>query len=78
MSELQPEAAIEKLQEAIGKAYEANVDIRSPQMKVAAALMATLENARSVAEDAPAADPFGAQMDSLFSEGYAMPDLDLD
>ena len=78
VGQLTPEAAIDKLQEAIGAAYEANVDIRSPQMKVAAALMSTLENARAIADDAPAADPFAAQMDSLFANEYAMPDLDLD
>ena len=74
--DLPAEEAMQNLEAAIGGAYEANVSVKSPQMKMAAALLATLENAARVREDAPPADPFGDQMNSLFADSYAMPEMD--
>ncbi|KAL1528878.1 hypothetical protein AB1Y20_010201 [Prymnesium parvum] len=76
--QLPPVDAMQLLQECIGNAYEANVSIQSPQMKVAAALLATLENAAAMRTDGPASDPYGEQLNQLFADEYSIPALDDD
>lgn len=78
VGQLPPVDAMQLLQECIGNAYEANVSIQSPQMKVAAALLATLENAAAMRTDGPASDPYGEQLNQLFADEYSIPALDDD
>ena len=47
-----------------------------PVAKMAAALLATLEDADSVTKSTPASDPYAAQLDALFADEYSVAELD--
>ena len=69
------------LQQVIGDAYTAGVSVSSPQMRKAASLLTVIEQAVASEERPEAAAPLNAhneQMNAIFSDDYAMPDLDLE
>ena len=71
------------LSEAIGAAYEANVNIKAPQMVKAAGLLAAFEAAEAQAGEAAKAAAasdggLSSKLDSLFDGGYALPDYEVD
>ena len=74
-------AAAAMLQQVIGDAYTAGVSVSSPQMRKAASLLTVIEQAVASEERPEAAAPLDAhneQMNAIFSDDYAMPDLDLE
>ena len=76
-------AAAAMLQQVIGDAFEVGVSVSSPQMRKAAALLGAFETALATTDDEASAakattDAHEQKMNALFSDEYAMPDLDLD